>query len=197
MLTVQPMMRLGENTGLFMVVFNDLSLPMGLSVNPTDKDETVASRGRLDRAADEMIEQLERELAATGHIRLQCDILVVDDQRDVRFLSRRFLSDAGANVSEAEDGEQAVAMMAKSMEDGYPFDLAVWDMQMPKLDGYETAVQMRALGYTHPIIALTADAMQGDMSRCIANGCNSYLSKPIDKSALLNMIEDYLNSTSA
>ncbi|MFY9253978.1 MAG: response regulator [Fuerstiella sp.] len=133
----------------------------------------------------------------TGHIRLQCPILVVDDQRDVRFLSRRFLSDAGAKVSEAEDGEQAVAMMSKSMEDGCPFDLVVLDMQMPKLDGYETAVQLRALGYTRPIIALTADAMQGDMSRCIASGCNNYLSKPIDKSALLNMIEDYLNSTSA
>ena len=65
MLTVQPMMRLGEDTGLFMVVFHDLGLPMDLSVNPPAKEATVASRGRLDRAADEMIEQLERELAAT------------------------------------------------------------------------------------------------------------------------------------
>eukprot|EP00913_Durusdinium_trenchii_P028383 g26611.t1 len=122
----------------------------------------------------------------TETIRLDCQILVVDDRRDVRFLSRKFLGDAGAVVSEAEDGELAVKAVKEALSNGRVFDLIVLDMQMPKLDGYATAKALRELGFTGPIIALTADAMHGDMTRCIEAGCNDYLSKPIDKLELLN-----------
>jgi two-component system, chemotaxis family, CheB/CheR fusion protein len=60
-------------------------------------------------------------------------------------------------------------------------------MQMPKLDGYATAKVLRQLGFQQPIIALTADAMQGNVERCINSGCNAYLSKPIDRASLLDM----------
>lgn len=130
--------------------------------------------------------------AEAEDIKFAAHILVVDDRRDIRFLSRKFLTDAGATVKEAEDGELAIAAVTESIQCERPFDIIILDMQMPKLDGYATATQLRRLGYTAPIIALTADAMQGDMTRCIASGCNNYLSKPIDKSALLKMVEDYL-----
>ena len=55
-----------------------------------------------------------------------------------------------------------------------------------------SAIQLRKLGYAGPIIALTADAMQGDMIRCIESGCNDYLSKPIDKHQLLEKVQHYL-----
>ena len=125
-------------------------------------------------------------------VELACRILVVDDRRDIRFLSRRFLTEAGAMVVEAEDGEVAIRIVSQAFASGTPFDLIILDMQMPKLDGYETAKQLRQLGFTGPIIALTADAMHGDMSRCLASGCNDYLSKPIDKTALLKMVSDYV-----
>lgn len=124
-------------------------------------------------------------------VELACRILVVDDRRDIRFLSRRILTEAGATVVEAEDGEIALHRVIQALA-GTPFDLIILDMQMPKLDGYETAKQLRQLGFTGPIIALTADAMHGDMSRCLASGCNDYLSKPIDKIALLRMVSDYV-----
>ena len=117
-----------------------------------------------------------------------CKILVVDDRRDVRFLSKRLLTDAGAAVTEADNGEVAVATVIAGIERGESFDLILLDMQMPKLDGYATAKVLRKLGYTNPIVAMTADAMQGDMTRCIACGCNDYLSKPIDKVLLLNLV---------
>ena len=122
-------------------------------------------------------------------IALNCHILVVDDRRDIRFLSRRFLTAAGATVDEAEDGEVAVARVREAIENGITYDLILLDMQMPKLDGYATASALRQLGFTKPIIALTADAMQGDMKRCIESGCNDYLSKPIDKTLLWNLVK--------
>jgi CheY-like chemotaxis protein len=68
------------------------------------------------------------------------------------------------------------------------------DMQMPKLDGYQTAKGLRQIGYREPIMALTADAMHGDMKRCIDAGCNDYLSKPIDKNVLLRKVRTHLAS---
>ncbi len=126
--------------------------------------------------------------ANDSDVSLNCRLLVVDDRRDIRFLTKRLLTGAGADVTEAEDGEVAVALVQKGIEDGDGFDLILLDMQMPRLDGYQTAKVLRELGYDKPIIALTADAMQGDMSRCIESGCNDYLSKPIDKTLLLNTV---------
>lgn len=125
-------------------------------------------------------------------IHFEANILVVDDRRDIRFLSRKFLTDAGATVEEAEDGELAIAAVQTSIENKTPFDIIVLDMQMPRLDGYATAAQLRLMGFEAPIIALTADAMQGDMKRCLSSGCNNYLSKPIDKVAMLKMVDKYL-----
>jgi CheY-like chemotaxis protein len=59
---------------------------------------------------------------------------------------------------------------------------------MPRLDGYETTRRMRALGFTRPIIAVTAGAMAGDQANCFAAGCSDYVSKPIDMASLLDTI---------
>ena len=117
----------------------------------------------------------------TVNMSLDCHVLIVDDRRDIRFLTTALLNRSGAKTSEAEDGEIALQKVKKLMsDDGQLYDLILLDMQMPRLDGYQTAIQLRELGYAGPIIALTADAMQGDMARCIECGCNDYLSKPID-----------------
>lgn len=123
-----------------------------------------------------------------SNVKLGCHILIVDDRRDIRFLTKRFLTGAGATGTEAEDGEVAVGAVTAAMEVQSPFDLVLLDMQMPKLDGYATAKILRKLGFQNPIVALTADAMQGDMNRCIESGCNDYLSKPIDRALLLNLV---------
>lgn len=130
--------------------------------------------------------------AVNEQVELDCHILVVDDRRDIRFLSNRLLSRSGAKVDEAEDGEIALQLVTESMDRGKPYDLILLDMQMPKLDGYQTATKLRRLGFDSPIIALTADAMQGDMRRCLACGCNAYLSKPIDRQKLLDMVIQYI-----
>lgn len=125
------------------------------------------------------------------NLQLDCRILVVDDRREIRFLSQRLLSKAGASVSEAEDGQHAIELVQQATQDNEPFQLILLDMQMPKLDGYSTARKLRELGYGYPIVALTADAMQGDMNRCIESGCNAYLSKPIDTKRLLQLVAQF------
>ncbi|MEW4490758.1 ATP-binding protein [Thalassoglobus sp. JC818] len=123
---------------------------------------------------------------------LDCSVLLVDDRRDIRFLASRILSKAGATITEAEDGQEAVDTVQEMIRNDRIVDLILLDMQMPRLDGYRTAEQLRRLGYRGPIIALTADAMHGDMDRCIDCGCNDYLSKPIDSAQLLQKVKRYL-----
>lgn len=123
---------------------------------------------------------------------LNSRVLVVDDRRDVRFLTGTFLRKAGVDVEMAEDGEQALEFVTRIQNSEIqPVDLILLDMQMPRLDGYETATRLREMGYDRPIIALTADAMYGDMDRCLTSGCNSYLSKPIDVHKLLETVAHY------
>lgn len=119
---------------------------------------------------------------------LNCSVLVVDDRRDVRHISQHFLEKAGARVAVAENGAEGVAAVHAAIEQGRPFDLIVMDMQMPVLDGIEATAQIRAAGIETPIVALTADAMDGDRDRCLAGGCTDYMSKPIDHELLVGKV---------
>lgn len=122
--------------------------------------------------------------------KLSCHVLIVDDRRDIRFLSNRILTRAGATVEECEDGLLAIESITACFKNGGCPDLILLDMQMPNLDGYSTAKRLRSLGYSGPIVALTADAMQGDMNKCIEAGCNDYLSKPINAEQLIRLVSE-------
>ncbi len=125
-------------------------------------------------------------------VKLDASILIVDDRRDIRFLSKHILGKAGATITEAEDGVVAIETVKQAAADNRSFDLILLDMQMPNLDGYATAAALRRIGFPGPIIALTADAMQGDMNKCMEAGCNDYLSKPIDKNVMLQKVAELL-----
>jgi signal transduction histidine kinase/AmiR/NasT family two-component response regulator len=107
-----------------------------------------------------------------------------DNQRLISFILRR----AGAQVTLADNGRTACQLAMKSQSSGESFDVILMDMQMPELDGYGAAKQLRSKGYTNPIIALTAHAMADDRNKCLLAGCDDYASKPIDRARLLAML---------
>ena len=97
------------------------------------------------------------------------------------------LSDAGASVVSALNGQIAVDLATTQ-----PFDLILMDMQMPIMGGYAATAELRRRGVTIPIIALTAYAMAEDQAKCLAIGCNGYLSKPVTEDELLTAVNRYL-----
>jgi CheY-like chemotaxis protein/anti-sigma regulatory factor (Ser/Thr protein kinase) len=111
-------------------------------------------------------------------------VLVVDDRRDMRYLLQTFLEEAGAQVWTAANGLDAVDKVQERSD----FDAIVLDMQMPEMDGFAAARRLRELGYRGKLIALTASAMISDRERCIAAGCDEYMSKPVDRARLLELI---------
>ncbi|MDA8564028.1 ATP-binding protein [Mariniblastus sp.] len=119
---------------------------------------------------------------------LPCRVLLVDDRRDVRFLAQQILEKAGATVTLAEDGLEAIETVSNADENNERIDVIVMDMQMPNMDGYSATANLRSFGCVLPVIALTANAMSGDREQCLTAGCDDYLSKPIDASALLEKV---------
>ncbi|MEO1232365.1 MAG: ATP-binding protein [Myxococcota bacterium] len=119
-------------------------------------------------------------------------VLVAEDVKVNQKLVRRFLEKAGAQVELADDGREAMQKVRGASADGRPpFDVVLMDMQMPEVDGYTATRELRTEGYSGPIVALTAHAMASDKARCLAAGCTDFLSKPIDRQALIEMVADH------
>ncbi len=122
-------------------------------------------------------------------------VLLADDRRDIWRIGKYFLEKCGADVTVVEDGLQAVEETQRAQKDQRPFDVILMDMQMPVMTGQEAVAEIRELGFKTPIIALTADAMDGEREACIAMGCDDYFPKPIDGVKLMNLVAFYLEET--
>ena len=116
-------------------------------------------------------------------------ILVVEDQEDNRQIIRDMLSATDYQITEAENGEEALAAVAKQRP-----DLILMDIQMPIMDGYEATRRIKAdpALCAIPIIAITSYALSGDEQKARAAGCDDYVPKPYSPRQLLAKIRQYL-----
>jgi|GEM_PF-3484017 len=122
-------------------------------------------------------------------------VLIVDDTNEDRLLIEKFIErDINAQIMFATNGKEALEIILQC-----PPMLILLDMEMPIMDGYETAEQIRAMSdetYKNlPIIALTAHEGDSEIKKCFDSGCTSYLAKPIRRQLLLDMIMPYLGKT--
>ncbi|HVX85872.1 MAG TPA: ATP-binding protein [Phycisphaerae bacterium] len=118
-------------------------------------------------------------------------VLLVDDSADTRALIAHFLTRAGLRITTAADGRQACDLAFAPATPA--LDLVLMDMQMPVMDGYAAARELRRRGARYPIVALTANAMRDDENRCLAAGCSGYLSKPVERHSLIEAVARWLH----
>jgi signal transduction histidine kinase/DNA-binding NarL/FixJ family response regulator len=130
--------------------------------------------------------------SAAAALQLRGHVLLAEDGPENQVVIAAFLRRAGAEVTIANDGRQAVEL-AKAGQ----FDVILMDMQMPHLDGYGAASKLRRDGMTVPIIALTAHAMNEDRDKCLNAGCTDYLSKPVNRADLLATVHRHLTASPA
>jgi len=115
-------------------------------------------------------------------------ILIVEDDILNYYLLEEALEKTNVQISHARSGREAIDY-CRNIE----FDLILLDIQLPVVNGYDAAIGIRKTNPYVPIIAQTANAMSEDKSKCLAVGCNEYMSKPIDMKELFNLMQKFLS----
>ncbi len=117
-------------------------------------------------------------------------ILVVEDQEDNRQIIRDMLAQTDYEISEAENGEEALAEIAKRRP-----DLILMDIQLPIMDGYTATRRIKADPALRsiPIIAVTSYAISGEDKKAREAGCDDYIPKPYSPRELLAKVRQYLS----
>ena len=132
------------------------------------------------------------ELNPSEQLRSDIRVLLVDDNKVNRVVAHAFLKSNTTEVTEAENGEQALELLREHQGE---FDVVLLDMHMPVMDGPETIEHIRtetSPWQNIPVIAVTADAMTDDKERYLSMGLTGYLSKPVDQKQMLTEISRVL-----
>jgi len=138
-------------------------------------------------------EEYER-IELPSSFRKSCRILLVEDNAVNQRIGAALVRRAGYQCEIANNGKEALAAL-----DSIPFDLVLMDCQMPTLDGYETTRRWRnrerRSGQHIPILAMTANALEGDREKCLEAGMDDYMSKPVVSERLYMKIAHWLLKT--
>ncbi len=123
------------------------------------------------------------------------EVLIVEDNTQNQRVVQAYLQPHGVELEFVENGREAVEYVQQHADS---LDLVLMDMKMPVMDGYEATRRIRAWENQHdreplPIVAVTAQAMVEDQSRCLEAGCDAYLAKPLERKTLFRVLERCLH----
>ncbi len=149
----------------------------------------------LIRALLQAMEKAKKERTKDGGLLNEKRILLAEDNQDTSRLVAFFLTNEGAEVEVAPNGQVALDKVREGEALGRSYDLILLDMQMPVMDGYEAAKALREMGFAQPVLALTAHARAEDREACLAAGCSRFLKKPIGQGALVAALVSALGET--
>lgn len=116
--------------------------------------------------------------------------LIIDDSADNRYLVGQLVTHIGHQADFAESANTGIQMALNKK-----YDIIFMDLQMPEMDGFEAVSTLRKRGYSMPVCALTAHAMKGDRERCLNQGFDNYLAKPINTESLRQVLENYMTTS--
>ena len=123
--------------------------------------------------------------AASGPAEAPLRVLIAEDNAVNQKVALRLLARLGIEADVASDGAEAHAAVQAAEASGAPYDVVLMDVQMPVLDGLAATRRIRETAAVQPfIVALTANAMEGDRDACLAAGMDTYVPKPIRPDAL-------------
>jgi signal transduction histidine kinase/ActR/RegA family two-component response regulator len=173
------------------------TLPLGVPAQVPLEAEPLDAEP-LDRAPVPVLEAavavpgIAPPMAASFADQASCRVLLVEDNFVNQRVAVYMLAKLGHHVDVAKHGREAVEMLSK-----YGYDLVLMDCQMPEMDGFEATRVIRdrssaVLDHEIPVVAMTANAFPEDRARALACGMNDYLAKPVDRSALANMLGKWL-----
>jgi signal transduction histidine kinase/DNA-binding response OmpR family regulator len=163
-----------------MHLYSAVATAMGVSVTP---DAVVQLAGPAQPAPQ--------------RVKFEARVLLVEDNEVNQLVASRLLANFGIAPHIAVNGSDGVQRIRSG-----EYDLVLMDCQMPVMDGYEATRTTRAWEAAEgrprlPIIAMTANAMQGDRERCLAAGMDDYLTKPVKRDALAEMLQRWLQPVPA
>jgi two-component system sensor histidine kinase/response regulator len=149
----------------------------------------------LGNGSDDIKQPAEKKLVTQYSIREEVKqstkILLAEDNPVNQKLATIILSKAGYKVTVVTNGKLALEAFTNAPDD---FDAILMDIQMPEMDGYEATRCIRQNGFNDiPIIAMTANAMKGDRELCLEAGMNDYISKPIKREIVFQVLDKWLN----
>ena len=118
---------------------------------------------------------------------LRGNVLVAEDNPSNQVLIELILKRFNLVSVLAEDGLKALEKFKAEK-----FDIILMDIMMPNMNGYEATAAIREIDKDIPIVAVTANAMKGDREKCLAAGCTDYISKPVTRDKLQEVLSKYL-----
>ena len=171
-----------------------LDYPENIKINSLKKPFLSSHLKYIESLVTSQHADIEEPISSTKIQKKQKNkILLVDDNETNCTVAELMFNDIGYEVEKARNGVQAVELFRKK---NHQFLLIFMDCQMPEMDGYQSTHEIRTYEILHnlppiPIIAMTANALEGDREKCLRAGMNDYLSKPIEVEKILKALEKW------